>query len=176
MNEDEIRGRNLIVDGRFPSSWKEHWSHFNGKGLARTFSDPVYGFYLMMNGEAAVKQTFDTAPLTAAQLTKASYRLRFLYENYGDGANSKVIVRTSTGVEDPIDLSGKIPEHPQAEWNPFEPYQFTVVAADQDVDIELHGSALGGSSGLRITDIDVQLHLAPLELKSVTLDERSYEP
>lgn len=176
MNEDEIRGRNLVVDGRFSSGWKEHWSHFNGKGIARTFSDPVYGFYLMMNGAAAVRQTFDTAPLTTAQLTKASYRLSFQYENYGDGANSKVIVRTSTGVDDEIDLSGKIPEQPQADWNPLEPYQFTVVEDDKHIVIEPHGSALGGSNGLRLTDFDVQLHLAPLVLKSVMLDERSYEP
>lgn len=176
MNEDEIRGRNLIVDGRFSSDWTEHWTRVNEKGMARTFADPVYGFYLMMNEESAVKQTFDTAPLTAAQLTKACYKLSFQYENLGEGANSKVIVRPSSGVEDPIDLSGKFPEQPQADWNPFVPYQLTVEAADQHIDIEPHGSALEGSNGLRLTDFDVQLHLAPLVLKSVTLDERSYEP
>lgn len=176
MNEDEIRGRNLILDGRFSSDWRENWTHFNGKGAAKTFADPAYGYYLMMNGEAAVKQTFETAPLTTAQLTKAWYRLSFQYENYGDGGNSKVIVRTGTGVEDPIDLSGKIPEQPQAEWNPFEPYPLTVVAADKHMDIEPHGSSLGGSSGLRITDIDVQLHLAPLELACLEVDERIYKP
>ncbi|MBV6825220.1 hypothetical protein [Pseudomonas sp. PD9R] len=175
MSNDEIRGRNLIIDGRFSSDWKDHWTHFNGKGIARPFVDPVYGFYLMMNGEAAVTQTFDTAVFTTAQLTNAWYRLKFQYENLGDGSNSKVIVRPSTGVEDAIDLSGKIPGRPQAEWNPFEPYEFKVVEADEDITVELHGSSLDGSNGLRITDLDVQLHLAPLVLDWVKVDDRTYE-
>jgi hypothetical protein len=175
MSNNEIRGRNLIVDGRFSSEWREHWTHFNGKGAVRTFTDPDYDNYLIMNGEAAVTQTFDTAPLTTAQLAKAWYRLSFQYENYGDGSNSKVIVRSGTGVEDPIDLSGKIPDRPLAEWNPFEPYQLTVVAADKDMTVELHGSSLSGSSGLRMTDLDVQLHLAPLELAWAKVDDRTYE-
>ncbi|MGF6087702.1 hypothetical protein [Pseudomonas sp. 18173] len=176
MSNDEIRGRNLIADGRFSSDWKEHWTHFNGKGIARTFADPEYGFYLMINGEAAVTQTFDTAPLTTAQLANAWYRLSFQYENYGEGANSKVVVRSGTGVADSIDLSGKIPDQPLAEWNPFEPYGLTVVAADNDMTFELHGSSLGGSNGLRMTDLDVQLHLAPLELAWAKVDDRTYEP
>jgi hypothetical protein len=175
MSDDEIRGRNLIVDGRFSSDWKDHWRHFNDKGIARTFTDPDYDNYLMMNGEAAVTQTFDTAPLTTPQLAKAWYRLSFQYENYGDGSNSKVIVRSGTGVEDPIDLSGKFPDRPQAEWNPFAPYPLTVVAADNDMAVELHGSSLGGSSGLRMTNLDVQLHLAPLQLAWAKVDDRTYE-
>ncbi|TVT79431.1 hypothetical protein [Pseudomonas sp. H3(2019)] len=175
MSEDEIRGRNLITDGRFSSNWKEYWTHFNGNGIARTFADPAYGYYLMMNGEAAVTQTFDTAPLTTAQLTKAWYRLSFQYENYGDGANSKVLLRSGTGKEDPIDLSGKLPDKPLADWNFYEPYTLTVVQDDKDITVELHGSDLGGSSGLRMTDLDIQLHLAPLTLRKIQVDERTYE-
>jgi hypothetical protein len=175
MSNDDIRGRNLITDGRFSSDWTVHWPRLNSKGYARPFADPVYGFYLMMNGEAAVTQTFDTAVLTTAQLTKAWYRLSFQYENYGDGSNSKMIVRPATGVEIDIDLSGKIPDRPLAEWNHFEPFPLQVVEADNDITVELHGSSSTGSSGLRMTDVDVQLHLAPLELAWVKVDDRTYE-
>ncbi|EJM37183.1 hypothetical protein PMI26_04984 [Pseudomonas sp. GM33] len=174
MNLDEIQGRNLIKDGRFSSNWKTHWTHFNGKGIARVNADPDYGFYLIMNGEAAVTQTFYTAPLTTAQLTNVEYRLSFQYENYNDGLNSKVIIKTTTGLQDEIDLSGKIPDQPQADWNPLDPYKFGVVEADMDVEVQLHGSSLLGSSGLRITDIDVQLHLAPLRTRCVQVDDRVY--
>ncbi|UWF52168.1 hypothetical protein NYP20_14865 [Pseudomonas sp. N3-W] len=175
MSEDEIQGRNLITDNRFSPNWKEHWTLFNGKGIARPFTDPTYDYYLMMNGEAAVTQTFDTAPLTTAQLTNAWYRLSFQYENYGDGANAKVVVRPSTGKDDLIDLSGRIPDKPQADWNFYAPYPLTLVADDKDITVELHGSDLGGSSGLRITDLNVQLHLAPLTLSKLQVDDRTYE-
>ena len=176
MSEDEIRGRNLIVRGDFSDGWDDVWKRVGEQGYVARFEETGIGYYVMMNQSSVIKQTFETACLSSAQLTKAQYRLSFKYENSGDGTNSKVIIRNPRGGEVPIDLSGKIPEQPQADWNPFEPYELTVVAADQHIDIEPHGSALGGSNGLRLTDFDVQLHLAPLVLKSVMLDERSYEP
>lgn len=176
MNEDEIPGRDLITDGRFPPDWKEHWTHFNGKGIARPYTDPDYGYYLLMNGEAAVSQTFKAAPFTPAQLEKARYRLSFQYENHGDGSNAKVVIKTSNGSEDTINLSGKIFDKPMADWNRYEPYTFTTVTStDKDITIELHGSNLTGVSGLRITDLNIQLHLDSLKLSKIQVDNRVYE-
>jgi len=172
MSEEEIRGRNLIVDGRF-SDWRAHWERIGSQGYVAEFEDDEYDYYLMMNGEAAVRQTINTAPLTTAQLMNAWYGLSFQYENFGDGPNAKVIIRPATGEEDEIDLSGKIPE-PQADWNPYLGYEFAVVEADEHVTVELHGSSSGGASGLRITDLDVQLHLAPLRTRCVQVDDRVY--
>ncbi len=176
MSEDEIRGRNLIVRGDFSDGWDDVWERVGEQGHVGRYEETGIGYYVMMNQSSVIKQTFDTARLSSAQLTQAQYRLSFKYENSGDGTNSKVIIRTASGVVDPIDLSGKPPEQPQAAWNNFEPYPFDVVEDDRSIDIEPHGSALGGGAGLRLKGFDVQLHLPPLVLKSVTLDERSYEP
>ena len=173
MSTDEIKGRNLIIEGEFPPTWKAHWEHFNGTGNARNFYDGQKT-YLMMNGYAAVIQTVNTALLTTAQMINAQYRLSFQYENLGGGSNSKVVVKPSEGNVDSIDLSGKLPVHPEADWNPFTPYNLTVVAEDKNLAFELHGSALGGSVGLRITDFDVQLHLTPLTLSKLEVDDRVY--
>ena len=175
MSDDEIRGRNFILHGRFPAGWNTPWKH-NGTGYARTYSDEVYGNYLMMNGSAIVTQAFNTAVFTDAQMEGATYRIAFQYENYGEGGNSKVIVKTEAGKQIPIDLSGKPPSKPLADWNPFESFAINdVVAADKTIDVELHGSDSGGSAGLRITDVDVQLHLVPLRLERIQLDGKVYE-
>ena len=175
MSNDEIRGRNFILHGRFPSDWKTPWKQI-GPGNARTFADPDYGNYLMMNLKAIVAQTFDTAVFTDAQMEGATYRIAFQYENYGDGGNSKVLVKTGTGKQIPIDLSGQPPSKPLADWNPFESFAINdVVAADKTIDVELHGSDSSGSAGLRITDVDVQLHLVPLRLERIQLDGKVYE-
>ena len=173
MSEEEIRGRTLIVDGRF-SDWRAHWDRIGEKGYIAPYQDDDYGMYLMLQEEAAVRQTFKTAPLTGAQLTNAWYRLNFQYENYGDGPGSKVIIRPATGDEDTIDLSGIIPEQPQADWNPYLRHWFIVVEADEEVTVELHGTSKGDANGLRITDLDVQLHLAPLRTRRVQVDDRVY--
>jgi hypothetical protein len=175
MNEDEIRGRNLIEDGRFPSTWKKHWNHFNGKGNPVTNNDPTYGQYLLLNEQAAVAQVVNTVLFSPAQMPNATYKLSFQYENYGNDANAKVAVITSNGVEDSIDLSGKAPAHPQADWSAFTPYAFAVVATDENLRFELHGSEGRESRGLRITDLNVQLHLAPLTLNRLQVDDRTYE-
>ncbi|RON02005.1 hypothetical protein BK659_26210 [Pseudomonas brassicacearum] len=174
MSTDEIKGRNLITAGRFPSDWTEYWPRLLTGGNARTFADDYYGYYLIMNGNAAVIQTVNTAPLTTAQMINAQYRLSFQYQNFGGGSNSKVVVRPSTGREDPIDLSGKLPVHPEADWNPFTPYDLTVVAEDENLAFELHGSDMADANGLRITDFDVQLHLTPLTLSKLEVDDRVY--
>lgn len=49
------------------------------------------------------------------------------------------------------------------------------MAADKTIDVEMHGSDLGSSSGLRMTDVDVQLHLEPLKLARIKLDGKLYE-
>lgn len=174
MSTDEIKGRNLITAGRFPSDWMEYWTRVHTDGNVRTFADEEYGNYLIMNGNSAVIQTVNTAPLTTAQMINAQYRLSFLYENLGGGSNSKVVVKPSEGNVDSIDLSGKLPVHPEADWNPFTPYNLTVVAEDKNLAFELHGSDSGGSDGLRITDLDVQLHLTPLTLSKLEVDDRVY--
>lgn len=174
MNEDEIPGLNFIKAGRFPSAWKDSWTHAGG--FARTLADPDYGYYLLMNDKAVVTQIFQTADFTAAQLEKAWYGLSFQYENYGDGSNSKVIIITGDGLEQPIDLSGKIPDKPMADWNYFPPYPLTNIIADYEIiTIELHGSDLKESSGLRMTDVNIQLHIEPLKLSRLQVDEVPYE-
>ncbi|MEZ1315455.1 hypothetical protein QIW53_05505 [Pseudomonas fluorescens] len=176
MSEDEVKGRNLILRGRFPSDWKTSWTH-DGVGSVAIATDPGYGYYLMMNRLAKVTQVIDAPVFTAAQMTGVTYRIAFVYENWGDGANSKVVLTTGSGKVTPIDLSGKIPEQPDAEWNPY-PY-FTIKdmsAADRDLTVDLHGSDKSGSSALRITDIDVDVRLVPLVLEKIQLDDRVYEP
>lgn len=175
MSDEEIRGRNFVLAGLFPSNWKTHWTH-NGEGAAVINTDPEYGHYLMMNGKAIVTQAFDTAVFTERQMEGATYRIAFQYENYGDKAGAKVVIKTGTGKEHSIDLSGKTPDRPLADWNPFPSYAMEdVVAADKNITLDLQGPVEKGSSGLRITDIDVQLHLVPLQLKHIQLDDRVYE-
>lgn len=176
MSDDEIRGRNFILHGRFPSGWDIPWKKKSVEGNARTYEDTEFGYYLMMNEKAIVTQVFDTAAFTDAQMEGATYRIAFQYENLGEGGNSKVNIKTGTGKQIPIDLSGVLPSKPLAEWNPYDSFAINdVVAADKTIDVELHGSDLGGSSGLRITDVDVQLHLVPLQLERIKLDDKVYE-
>lgn len=175
MSEDEIQGRNLVKDGRFPATWKSNWTH-DLIGNAVAFGDPVFGNYLTMNQKAGVSQSFDTVIFTEEQLKGASYRISFQYENYGDGDNAGVEIETSSGKNDFIDLSGKKTRQPLADWNRYPSYEFRdVVAADENIALKLQGSDLGGSSGLRMTDIRVDLHLVPLKLTSLKVDERFYE-
>ena len=176
MTDEEIKGRNLVQRGRFPSDWKTFWTH-DGVGNAVVSTDPLYDYYLMMNRLAKVTQVIETPVFTPAQMTGVVFRIAFVYENYHDGGNSKVVLTTTSGKVTPIDLSGKIPEQPQADWNPF-PYLTIegMTSADRDLTVDLHGSDLAGSSGLRITDIDVDVRLVPLVLEKIQLDDRVYEP
>lgn len=175
MSEDEIQGRNLIKDGRFPATWKSNWRH-DGVGNAVSFGDPVFGNYLTMNQKAGVSQSFNTAIFTEEQLKGANYRISFQYENYGEGDNAGVGIQTESGINDFIDLSGKKTRQPLADWNPYLPYEIKdVAAADKTIALHLKGSDSGGSSGLRMTDISVYLHLKPLKLKSLQVDERFYD-
>jgi hypothetical protein len=175
MSEDEIQGRNLIKDGRFPATWKSNWAH-DGVGNAVPFGDPVFGSYLTMNRKAGVSQAFDTAIFTEEQLKGASYRISFQYENYGEGDNAGVEIETDSGIVDFIDLSGKKTRQPLADWNLYPSYGIRdVVAADEKIALKLQGSDLGGSSGLRMTDIRVDLHLVPLKLTGLKVDDRHYE-
>ena len=174
MSDEEIRGRNFVLEGQFSPDWDKYWTH-NGTGFAVTNEDDQ-GPYLLMNQKAMVSQLFDTVVFTERQMAGATYRIAFRYENYGEGPGAGVVIRTSSGKAQPIDLSGRIPEKPLADWNPFPSYAIDdVVAADTDITLELQGPDIGGSSGLRITDIDVQLHLVPLQLTRIQLDDRVYE-
>lgn len=175
MSEDEIQGRNLVKDGRFPASWESNWTH-DGVGNVVTREDDVYGRYIMMNQTARVSQVLDTARFTEEQLKGASYRISFQYENYNDGANAGVEIEIGSGKKDFIDLSGQKTRQPLADWNHYPFYGIKdVVVADENITLRLRGSALGGSSGLRMTDIRVDLHLVPLEVKGIKLDGRYYE-
>jgi hypothetical protein len=175
MSEDEIQGRNLVKDGKFPASWKSNWKH-DSVGNAVVFGDPVFGSYLTMNLNAGVSQSFDTATFTEEQLKGASYKISFQYENFNDGNNAGVRITTGSGIDDFIDLSGKKTRQPLADWNLYPSYGIRdVVAADKNIALKLQGSDLGGSSGLRMTDIRVDLHLDPLKLISLKVDERFYE-
>ena len=175
MSEDEIQGRNLIKDGRFPATWKSHWAH-DGVGNAVSFEDPFFGNYLTMNRKAGVSQAFETAIFTEEQLKGASYKISFQYENFGDGDNAGVEIKTVSGENDFIDLSGKKTRQPLADWNLYPSYGIRdVVAADENIALKLQGSDLGGSSGLRMTGIRVDLHLVPLKLTGLKVDDRHYE-
>ncbi|MEB0224536.1 hypothetical protein [Pseudomonas sp. 10S4] len=177
MNEDEIRGRNLITDGRFSDNWSKNWPRLNNDGFVATYGDPGYGQYLALVIKATVGQTFETVNLTARQFEGATYKINFVYENYLSGAGSKVILKTSSGTVDEIDLSGrKVSEDTLADWNEFYDYPIAkAVADDRTISVELLGpSEQSESRALRITDIDVQLHLVPLKLASLQVDDRSY--
>ena len=175
MSEIEIQGRNLVKDGSFPATWKTHWKH-DGVGGVSVSGDPVFGNYLTMNRNAGVSQSFDSATFTEEQLKGASYRISFQYENYNDGNNAGVEIETASGKNDFIDLSGKKTRQPLADWNPYPSYGIKDVdTVDKTIALRLKGSHLGGSSGLRITNIRVDVHLVQLKLKRIKLDDRYYE-
>ena len=175
MSEDEIQGRNLVKDGRFPTGWDSNWTP-DGVGQAVTREDSDYGSYLMMNRTARVSQVFDTAIFTEDQLKGANYRISFQYENYGEGANAGVEIENGSGKKDFIDLSGKRTKQPLADWNHYPSYGIKeVVVADENITLRLRGPDSGGSTGLRITDIRVDLDLVPLKLSKLDVDGRSYE-
>ncbi|KAL0630322.1 hypothetical protein Q9L58_010830 [Maublancomyces gigas] len=178
MNEDEIPGRNLITDGRFSDRWRDHWKRLNSDGDVSTFTDPDYGQYLALAMKALVGQTFNTADLTEQQLTGATYKINFVYENYGSGAGSTVYLKTSGGAVEPINLSGlKASEETLADWNTYYDHSFAkVVANDSNISVELLGPAeTSDTKQLRITDINVQLHFVPLKLARLQVDERLYQ-
>jgi hypothetical protein len=181
MSEDEVKGRNLIAYGRFSPGWNDDeddhaWKH-DGVGEVGTFTDPEFGYFLMMNKLATVTQRVEAPVFTAAQMAGVTWRIAFMYENFGNGGNSKVVLRTTSGKQTPIDLSGKPPEQPQADWAHFAYFDIKeMTAADTDLTVALHGSDSIGSSGLRITDIDVDVRLVPLVLEKIQLDDRVYEP
>ncbi|CAI8828296.1 CBM6 domain-containing protein [Pseudomonas sp. IT-P44] len=174
MSEIEIQGRNLIKAHRFPADWKSYWTHDN-VGNVQVRGDPAFGNYLIMNESAGVSQAFDTAIFTEEQLKGASYKISFQYENYGEGNGAGVEIVTGEGKFDFIDLSGKDPRQPLADWRFYPSYGIRdVVAADKNITLQLQGSDVGGSSGLRMTDIRVDLHLEPLKLTNIKVDERDY--
>jgi len=176
MSNEEIQGRNLISHGRFSAGWDTHWKH-NGQGAARTFTDPAYGNYLMMNRLAEVVQVVALPVFTQEQMQGVKHRIGLAYENHGDGPDSKIVVTTSSGKEFTIDLSGKPPGGTLADWNLYPLKELDVVEqTDLDVSVKLCGPNLGGSSGLRISDVVVDVRLAPLVLTNIQLDDRVYEP
>ncbi|MDQ3200921.1 MAG: hypothetical protein M3Q94_01935 [Pseudomonadota bacterium] len=174
MSDEEIEGRNFVLEGNFSPDWKTHWTH-NEKGTVAINQDAL-GSYLLMNQKAMVTQLFDTTVFTERQMEGATYKIAFRYENLGGGADAGVLIRTSTGKEHWINLSGITPEMPLANWNDYPSYSIdSVVADDKNITLELQAPDVTGSSGLCITDIEVQLHLVPLQLKSIQIDDRVYE-
>ncbi|CAI8871963.1 DUF642 domain-containing protein [Pseudomonas sp. IT-196MI5] len=176
MNDDDIKGRNFILRGNFPADWKSSWTH-DGVGYAVIQKDESVGDYLAMNSLAKVEQKMDTATFSESQMTGVKYRIAFMYENYLDGENSKVVVITSKGKEFPIDLSGKIADQPLADWNHYDLNQMDIFeAGDTDFTVELHGSKKAGTAALRMANVEVDVKLDPLALKTIQLDGRVYEP
>ncbi len=185
MNEYEIEGRNLVLFGTFSTGWDDEWEHFNSLGTTQPLNDGALTF-LRLNGFAAIRQTFDTADFTAEQLKSALYRLSFKYDNNGDGLNSRLVIIPSTGKEQPIDLSGKksvadstglvLEEEPLADWKPYLNEPVEVLLADKNITLQVHGSDKVGVAGLFVTSINAQLHLAPLKLIRIQIDERTYTP
>ncbi len=174
MSDELIQGRNLIRHGRFPAEWKDAWTP-NGVGNARPNTDAVYGAYLMMNALAEVTQVIPLPTFTEAQMEGVILRTRFMYENYNEGPGAGVLFKTSAGVEFSIDLSGK--KNPFAEWNEYVWANLPgVTAADTNLEMTLKAPDIGGSGGLRITDVEVDLLLVPLRLETIQLDGRIYEP
>lgn len=175
MNDELIQGRNLITHGRFSPGWQTVWKH-DGTGAIAPSNDVVYGSYLTMNRLAKVTQIADLPVFTEEQIENVTYRTRFVFENYNEGNKAGVLLRTSGGTEYSIDLSGKHPQ-PSADWNE---YSWDVVkgvtAADITLEMELQGSDATGSGGLRMTDIEVDALLGPLQLRFIKLDEKVYEP
>ncbi|WP_223529095.1 hypothetical protein [Pseudomonas sp. GL-R-19] len=176
MNDDDIKGRNLILRGKFPSDWRSSWTHDN-VGNAVIQNDDIVGNYLAMNNLAKVEQKIDTVTFSESQMTGVAYRIAFMYENYQDGENSKVVVITSKGKEFPIDLSGKTASQPLADWNRYDLNELDVFEAeDTDFTVQLHGSSKTGGAALRMVNVEVDVKLIPLALKTIQLDDRVYEP
>lgn len=178
MSDDEIEGRNLITDGSFSTDWAKSWTH-DGVGNAVQFADPETT-YLMMNAWAVVTQKVPLPRWTADQMSGVNHLFEFDYENLGEGGNSKVVLQTSGGKTQTLNLSGK-PDAKQlyAEWRPFPEISIdNVDAATTDLTVVLHGSdhPPTSSSGLRITKIEHRVRLAALEVKSLQLDGREYVP
>ena len=169
---EPIPGRDLIQYGRFSANWNTVWTH-DGTGAAVTVSDPTYGAFLMTNGLAEVTQDISLPDFTEAQMPRVTPRVAFQYENYNEGPGAGVLITTSKGVEFSIDLSGKTTK---ANWNPY-PFNAIkgVTAADTSLGATVKAPDISGSSGLRITDIKVDLLLVPLKLNAIQLDEKVYE-
>ena len=176
MNDDEIKGRNLILRGNFPADWKNFWTH-DGVGNAVIQKDESVGDYLAMNSLAKVEQKMATPTFSESQMAGVAYWIAFMYENYLDGKNSKVVVITSNGKESNIDLTGKIADQPLADWIHYKPKHLDdLEAGDTDFTVELHGSSKAGTAALRMVNVEVDVKLVPLVLKTIQLDGKVYEP
>ncbi|MHC8291009.1 hypothetical protein ACYZUD_30220 [Pseudomonas sp. XS1P51] len=172
MKTEKKRGRNLVLSGRFPDKWGSHWTRIGEQGNWGRYEDLDYGFYLRLNGQAAYSQSVDTVSFTQPQLEQVEYKVSFRYENAGNFPEAKVILKAST--EHEILLSTKKRSDSLASWRDYLDDVFTVVLADSDIGLQIHGATGGGSSGLLTTDFDIQIHLPPLKLKSLKLDQREY--
>ncbi|PTR29405.1 hypothetical protein [Pseudomonas sp. GV085] len=176
MSDDEIKGRNLILRGNFPADWKNSWTH-DGVGNAVIQKDESVGNYVAMNSRAKVEQKMATPTFSESQMTGVAYRIAFMYENYLDGENSKVVVITSKGKESIIDLSGRIANQPLADWNYYDLNKLDdFEAGDTDFTVQLHGSSKAGTAALRMVNVEVDVKLVPLALKTIQLDDRVYQP
>jgi len=174
MSEGKIRGRNLVKSGRFPDDWESDWKRRGSQGGKLRQTDPKYGHYLLLNGQAVYVQSIAIPSFSTLQFDKVEYRVGFQYENWGDGKLAKVVLKPSNGEEDPIPLSLGENAGTLAEWRPYLEHTTNVLQTDTVIDLEIHGSDKTGSSGLRTTDFDIQIHLLPLKLKSLKLDGRDY--
>lgn len=173
MNDEKIPGRNLMAYPNFDPGWPESWTH-DGVGAVKEFLDDVFRYYMLLNQNAQLAQLVTTPVFTEAQWLGVTYLLAFQYENAGNGKGAKVVLKTGEGKETAIDLSGI---SQKANWNYYEPLPLDqMAAADRSLTVTVHGSDRGGSAGLRITEIIVDVELVALEVKQIQVDEKVYIP
>jgi hypothetical protein len=174
MSGDSIRGRNLVKSGRFPDKWEDHWKRRGTQGGKLWQTDPIYGHYLFLNGQAVYVQSIAAASFTEDQFPQVEYRFGFRYENLGGGLNARVVLKPTNAEEDSIELSGVEDAETLAEWRSFLDHPTRVLQGDKTIDIEIHGSDSTDGAGFRTTDFELQILLPELVVAGLKLDGREY--
>ena len=178
MSSDElIEGRNLIEHGDFSGDWRTVWT-VSGNPLVREDSATGKTYLYMVKG-ATIAYTF---PLPVRPDIDAVYWFSFAYEVVGNkpsqvrltAGGGKVLFeesflsRKSTADADMSD------NQPLADFRPYEPFAIQGLERSETEVVLLVTSADGGQlDGINVTDFKIDLHLVPLELRELWLDDRS---
>lgn len=170
-----VEGRNLVTHGDFSDGWATSWD-VKGSHQVRTDSTTSKKYLRILDG-ATAKCSID---LPVRPDTDAVYWFSFSYEGLGANRSNvkimhdggKVIFDESFGSRLQQGAEVKAPS-PLAVFRPYAPKDLEGLERESvRIDL-LVTAALGGDrEGINITDFKIDLRLAPLELKELSLDGR----
>lgn len=173
-NKDVIRGRNLVEVFEFSGEWEPYWTV---TGSYLVLQDDVTGkFYLKLTNGATAKCSVE---LPVRPDADARYWLSFLYEAVNLGSSTVTIENEDGEVifDEPfmtrkgLENSGA-DEVPFAEFRTFEPVALErLERKNTRIDLIVTAASAHPRSSILITDVDIDLRLAPLEAE-VSLDGR----